>query len=165
MRYGSTFFNFDFRKIFNFWLQIYIKIFFVRIRNYLFRTTDWVSFDNRDNCDKDFRKKRALLPLDGGKMSKVALENFQKEVFDLYYLTKDFIQKRLVHHGCSSKNENYHSVVYNRGFVNKSLRSNAEKLSIESGYALGSLHQNLSCSELVETVFDSLHRHFSTVKG
>ena len=29
-------------------------------------------------------------------------------------------------------------------------------LKSESGYALGSLHQYLSCSELVETVFDSL---------
>ena len=40
--------------------------------------------------------------------------------------------------------------------MNKSQPSNAEKLSVESGYALGSLHQNLSQAEFVEIVFESL---------
>ena len=59
-----------------------------------------------------------------------------------------------MNHGCSSANESYHSKCYNNGWVSKSNPANEQKLSIESGYALGSLSTSLEVSDFVQLVFD-----------
>ena len=68
--------------------------------------------------------------------------------------TDSWIKNKLIRPGSTSANENYHSLMVNRGLVNKDAKVDVELNTIDAKYALGTYFFNYGAKETFRALFN-----------